>query len=79
MSDMAREELPRRPLSYLTALLSCPIVPKCCQWPAWLGINYWIKDYSNFTREVEVVHTRTGSFLRADSQDCCFIAFWTMD
>ncbi len=45
---------------YIRSLLSKPVVPSYCAWPAWLGPAFKMEDYSNFTREVEIIHGRRG-------------------
>jgi hypothetical protein len=61
------------PEEYIRGLLSRPIVPEYCAWPAWLGSAFKIEDYSNFTREVEIVHGRNGDAWMP-GRKCMFIA-----
>ena len=45
---------------YIRSILSKPIVPSYCAWPAWLGPAFKMEDCSNFTGEVEIIHGRNG-------------------
>jgi len=58
---------------YILDLLSRPIVPSYCAWPAWLGVAFRMDDYSNFTREVEIIHCPDDA-RATPHRNCRFVA-----
>ena len=63
------------PATYVRNLLSKPVVPRCCAWPSWLGVQFEMyNDYSNFSRECEIVHLLSEESWLLDAPKCSFVA-----